>query len=234
MPNIRVNLRVRARSFNVKRTTSAYMTKISLTPDEHINLWNDFRNGDRDAFSRIYEIFTADLYRYGFNLVRNKQLVEDCLHELFLHLHSHKRSLGPTDNIRFYLYRALRRRLLDALDKLKKYNSDDHAFDHAQFIVESFESQYIEEQIQVRQQQMVLAELNKLPKRQKEILYLVYMKGLSYQEAAEVMDISMKSVYNTVNVALTSLRKYIRKSMLREGVLWLNTGFIIHMLFPNT
>lgn len=210
------------------------MTKISLTPDEHINLWNDFRNGDRDAFSRIYEIFTADLYRYGFNLVRNKQLVEDCLHELFLHLHSHKRNLGPTDNIRFYLYRALRRRLLDALDKLKKYDSDEHAFDHAQFIVESFESQYIEEQIQVRQQQMVLAELNKLPKRQKEILYLVYMKGFSYQEAAEVMDISMKSVYNTVNVALTSLRKYIRKSMLREGALWLNTGFIIHMLFPNT
>ncbi|KAA0992117.1 RNA polymerase sigma factor [Dyadobacter aurulentus] len=210
------------------------MTKISLTPDEHTMLWNDFRNGDRDAFSRIYEIFTADLYRYGFNLVRNKQLVEDCLHELFLHLHNHKKSLGPTDNIRFYLYRALRRRLLDALKKVKKYESDEHAFDHAQFIVESFESQYIEEQARIRQQQLVLEELNKLPKRQKEILYLVYMKGLSYQEAAEVMDISMKSVYNTVNVALTSLRKYIRKSLLREEALWLYISFIIHMVFPNT
>ncbi|MCE6992484.1 RNA polymerase sigma factor [Dyadobacter sp. CY323] len=209
------------------------MTKISLTPDEHTSLWNEFRMGDRDAFSRIYEIFTADLYRYGFNLVRNKQLVEDCLHELFLHLHIHKSTLGPTNNIHFYLYRALRRRLLDALKKLKKYDSDEHALNHAEFVVESFEAQYIEDQDQIRQQEMVLTELNKLPKRQKEILYLVYMKGLSYQETADVMDISMKSVYNTVNVALTSLRKYIRTSLLREGALWLNIGFIIHMFFPN-
>ena len=209
------------------------MTKIFLTPDEHTHLWDDFRAGDRDAFSRIYEIFTADLYRYGFNLVRNKQLVEDCLHELFLHLHVHKSNLGATNNIQFYLYRALRRRLLDALKKVKKFDSDEHALDDAHFVVESFESQYIEDQEQIRQQQMVLTELNKLPKRQKEILYLVYMKGLSYQETADVMDISMKSVYNTVNVALTSLRKYIRTSLLREGALWLNIGLIMHMFFPN-
>ncbi len=52
--------------------------------------------------------------------------------------------------------------------------------------------------------------IERLPKRQKEILYLVYMKGLSYPQAAEVMDITLKSVYNTVNVALTTLRRRYR------------------------
>lgn len=195
------------------------MTKISLTPDEHTILWNNFRQGHREAFSSIYEIFTADLYRYGFRLVRNKQMVEDCLHELFLHLHNHKGTLGPTNNIRFYLYRALRRRLLDAVNKVKMYASDQFEFEHADFVVESCEWHFIEEEIQVRQRQIVLAELNKLPKRQKEILYLVYMKGLTYQDAAEVMDISMKSVYNTVNVALSTLRKYMGNSWLLDKTL---------------
>lgn len=194
------------------------MANISLTREEHISLWNSFRNGDHDAFSRIYEIFTADLYRYGYNLVRNKQLVEDCLHELFLYLHHKKSKLGATDNIRFYLYRALRHRLLDALDKRKRYDATADILELPEFTVQPFESLLIEDQLRIRQKEMVLNELDKLPKRQKEILYLVYLKGLTYQETSEVMEISMKSVYNTVNIALGSLKKYVQSAFLREDV----------------
>jgi len=194
------------------------MTKDKLTPAQHTALWNNFRRGDQSAFSQLYELFAADLYRYGYNLVRNKQLVEDCLHELFLHLHTQRSNLGPTDNIRFYLYRAMRRRLTDTLAKLNKYDSDDYVFENAAFLIEPYESEWINDQTLARQKQMVMVELNKLPKRQKEILYLVYMKGLSYQEASEVMNITMKSVYNTVNVALTTLRSYLQETFRREGL----------------
>ena len=64
------------------------MAKDKLTPAEHTALWNNFRSGNKEAFAQLYELFAADLYRYGYNLVRNKQLVEDCLHELFLHLYN--------------------------------------------------------------------------------------------------------------------------------------------------
>ncbi len=197
------------------------MGKDKLKPFEHATLWDSFRGGSDEAFSRLYELFSADLYRYGYNLVRNKQLVEDCLHELFLHLHNHRGRLGPTDNIQFYLYRALRRRLTDSVSKLNKLDSEDYIFDRAEFIIQPHESQLIDQQVLERQRKIVIIELNKLPKRQKEILYLVYMKGLTYQQASEVMDITMKSVYNTINVALTTLRKYLQESFKREGLLFL-------------
>ncbi|WP_394993787.1 RNA polymerase sigma factor [Emticicia sp.] len=195
------------------------MIKDKLTPTEHAALWDNFRSGSKDAFSQLYKLFAADLYRYGYNLVRNKQLVEDCLHELFLHLHAHRSQLGPTDNIRFYMYRSLRRRLTDSLTKLNKFDSDDYIFDNAEFMIEPYESQVIEEQTLERQKQIVIAELNKLPKRQKEILYLVYMKGFTYQEASEAMDITMKSVYNTINVALTTLKGYLQETFKKQGLL---------------
>lgn len=204
------------------------MIKDRLTPAQHAALWDDFRGGSQEAFSQLYELFAADLYRYGYNLVRNKQLVEDCLHELYLHLHTKRSQLGPTDNIRFYLYRSLRRRLTDALTKLNKFDSDDYAFDNAEFLIQPYESDLIEQQTLERRKQIVVAELNKLPKRQKEILYLVYMKGLTYQQAADVMEITMKSVYNTINVALTTLRSYIKETMLREGLL---VGILLLALF---
>jgi DNA-directed RNA polymerase specialized sigma24 family protein len=36
------------------------------------------------------------------------------------------------------------------------------------------------------------------------------MKELTYAQAAEVRDISMKSVYDTVSMALTAMRSYVR------------------------
>ncbi len=198
-----------------------------LTAAQHTLLWDTFRNGDREAFAQLYELFAADLYRYGYNLVRNRQLVEDCLHELYLHLHENHQRLGPTDNIRFYLFRALRRRLLDSVARLNKLDSESYHFDNAEFQIQPHEAMLVEEELVAQQKRIVVAELNKLPKRQKEILYLVYMKGLTYPQAAEVMGITMKSVYNTVNVALASLRTYVSESLrLRETLLSLAGAFM--------
>ncbi len=195
-----------------------------LTTAEHIHLWDAFRQGSRESFAQLYELFAADLYRYGYNLIRNKQVVEDCLHELFLHIHENRERLGPTDNIRFYLYRALRRRLLDTITKLNKFDSDTYVFDGVEFLVQSYEHELVAEQLLDQQKRLVLVELNKLPKRQKEILYLVYMKGLTYQQAAEVMNITMKSVYNTIHVALTTLRTHLPDSFQQGGALLSSLG----------
>jgi RNA polymerase sigma factor (sigma-70 family) len=197
------------------------MAKGKMTALEHTLLWDAFRNGSQEAYAEMYELFAVDLYRYGYNLVKNKELVEDCLHELFLHLHTKRDTLGATNNIQFYMYRSLRRRLTDAVTKQNKFDTNEYVFDNAEFTILPYETFLIEEQTLERQKQLVITELNKLPKRQKEILYLVYMKGLSYQEASEVMDITMKSVYNSINIALTTLRGYLRESFLREGLmLW--------------
>jgi RNA polymerase sigma-70 factor (ECF subfamily) len=195
--------------------------KSQLTPAGHIHLWDSFRSGNREAFLQLYELFAADMYRYGYNLVRNRQVVDDCLHELFLHLYEKRANLGATDNIRFYLFRALRRRLLDTVGRLNKVDSDSYLFTDASFLIQPYERTVIESELVERQKELMRIELNKLPNRQKEILYLVYIKELTYQQAAEVMAITMKSVYNTVNVALATLRVSVRESFEKRGA-WLN------------
>ncbi|CCH00395.1 RNA polymerase, sigma-24 subunit, ECF subfamily [Fibrella aestuarina BUZ 2] len=201
--------------------------KAHLTQSEHIALWNTFRSGQPDAFSTLYSLFSADLYRYGYNLVRNRQVVEDCLHELFLHLHENRSRLGPTDNIRFYLYRSLRRRLLDTVGRLARHGSDEYLFTDAAFTIQPHEHVLIESELAERQKALVTLALNQLPRRQKEILYLVYMKGLTYPQAAEVMAISLKSVYNTINIALMAMRRYVRQSVETSGALLSLIGWLV-------
>lgn len=189
-----------------------------FTPTEHSHLWDRFRTGNREAFSQLYTSFAADLYGYGYNLIRNRQLVEDCLHELFLYIHENRARLGATNNIRYYLYRALRRRLIETVEKHNKLESNAFLFDKSAWLSHSYESLLIKEQVVDYQRRVLEKELNRLPKRQKEILSLVYMQGLTYQQAAEAMNLTMKSVYNTVNIALKTLRGQIVEAVKLHGL----------------
>lgn len=184
-----------------------------LTPAEHSHLWDAFRGGSRPAFSQLYKTFSPGLYRYGYNLVRNRPLVEDCLHELFLYIHENRARLGPTNNIRLYLNCALRRRLLDTLDQFNKLHSDRYLFDKSEFSSLPYESALINEQLIEQQKRFLASELSKLPRRQQEILRLVYMKELTYCQTAEALNISLKTVYNTVNSGLKALRYNARESI---------------------
>lgn len=177
-----------------------------LTPAEHSHLWDAFRSGSRSAFSQLYKTFSPGLYRYGYNLVQNRPLVEDCLHELFLYIHENRARLGATNNIRLYLNCALRRRLLDTLNQVNKLHSDTYLFDQSAVSSLPYESTLINEQILEQQKRFLASELNKLPRRQQEILRLVYMNELTYDQTAEALNISLKTVYNTVNIGLKALR----------------------------
>ena len=51
--------------------------------------------------------------------------------------------------------------------------------------------------------------LNKLPKRQKEAIYLKYYSGLKATEIAEIMDINYQSVVNILHKAIKNLKEEV-------------------------
>jgi len=55
---------------------------------------------------------------------------------------------------------------------------------------------------------MILRALNKLPPRQKEIIYLKIYKGLNYEEISEVMSINYQVVRNLLCQALKTFKKF--------------------------
>ena len=51
--------------------------------------------------------------------------------------------------------------------------------------------------------------LNKLPKRQKEAIYLKYYSGLKATDIAEIMDINYQSVVNILHKAIKNLKEEV-------------------------
>ncbi len=167
--------------------------------------WNAFRSGDDDALMQLYRQHLSALYNYGCNLARDRPLVEDAIHDVFLYLHQHRDGLGIAQNVRAYLMQSLRHRLLYLL---KSRHSAQELTDATAFLVDTAqEPAWVRDEADAERSRRLKSLLNQLPKRQREALYLIYYEQLSYAEAAEIMEVDVKSVYNFVYKALTAIRQ---------------------------
>lgn len=179
-------------------------------------LWDAFRQGDEEAFAYLYRKFSPILYSYGYHLCRNRDQTEDCMQDLFVHLHQHRSQLGETNSIKFYLYRSLRRRIAEKAQANSRWVWDEEQPIRPEFELDvPAESGLIDEQTAHERKQKLDYLLNRLPKRQKEALYLMYFEELSYPEIAQVMGLEIKSVYNLIYNSLLSLRGYIQETNLQ-------------------
>jgi RNA polymerase sigma factor (sigma-70 family) len=185
-------------------------------------LWQAFKLGDSTAFDLVYQRHVRGLYNYGYNLCHQASLTEDAIQDLFVYLYDHRTTLGPTDNIQFYLFRSLRRRLAKAQARKEILEADGYQFDQAQFVCADISSQLIEDEVTQQQQRALRMQINELPKRQREAIFLLYMEGFSYTEVADTMDLEVKSVYNLVNKAVQFLRQHLQ-----------NKGFTLAVLLSS-
>lgn len=176
-------------------------------------IWNDFLQGSKEAYSFIYEKYARMLYNYGYKIAQNKQLTEDCLQDLFLTILESRERLGPTDSIKFYLMRSLRREIVRKVTGSQRFSdSSEEAVD---FRVEfQYEPTWLDSQISHERSEAVFRRLNQLPARQKEALYLKYFDNLSYDEIAGIMGIETTSAYKVIYKAIAALQKRVPASLL--------------------
>ena len=168
-------------------------------------LWDDFLLGRKDAYAYLYDKYAGSLYNYGYKIAQSRELAEDCLQDLFLTLLETRERLSRIDSIKFYLVRSLRREIVRRLTNEQRF---DHDTNSLEFSVDfQYQPTWIDRQISDEQSALLLRELNSLPPRQKEALFLKYFDELSYDEIAGVMGIEQTSAYKLIYKAIASLQK---------------------------
>lgn len=185
-----------------------------------LELWRLFKQGDRRAFQTIYLRYLKDLLNYGYHLVPERNLVKDCLHDLFLDLWVRKSHLGEVSHIKYYLFRALTRRILEQKAKRKKDLLREQSAEQIPYkIVLPFEQKLIEGQDDSINRKKLNQAIAKLSDRQKQVIHLLFYEGFSYEEASNIMNINLRSVYTLAWKAIKVLRKELKHLIC--GILWL-------------
>jgi len=170
-------------------------------------LWNTFKEGNKDSFARIYNLYIEELLSYGYRVTSNRQLIKDSIQDLFLHLWLHRENLSETNSIKFYLFRSLRNRILKNLEK-----QHDISFVADKSVLEnimgdfSYEHELVSQEIQLEQVMKLQKAIEKLPKRQQEAIQLRYHHNFSLEEIADLMQLNNQSVRNLLHKAIGQLR----------------------------
>ena len=65
-------------------------------------------SGDVKAFSRLYDLHVNMLFNYGCRLTTDKELLKDCIHDVFIKIFSKREDLSEIANFKSYLFISLK------------------------------------------------------------------------------------------------------------------------------
>ncbi len=169
-------------------------------------LWEAYKKGDREAFGALFKAYYSPLFLYGSKLIQEPAILEDCIQELFLELWKTTHQV-EVKSVKAYLFKALKYKIYRTLSQRKiqsaNFLKDDMAF------VFSHDQLMIEKEEENERIQLLLKIFEQLSNRQKEVIYLKYYLGLSYDEVSEIMEINYQVARNLLYLAIRSMKKMI-------------------------
>ncbi|MEP0365858.1 MAG: sigma-70 family RNA polymerase sigma factor [Cyclobacteriaceae bacterium] len=172
-----------------------------------LEVWKAFKGGSESAFIYIYEGYYDALVNYGFKFSKDKDLIQDCIQDMFVELRDRRKNLSDTDKIKPYLFKILRLKILKILQKNTKYTNIDEGFKSFDFVI-SYEEHLINRQLSEYQMARLQKAVSNLTTKEREAIFHFYYELHSYEQIAQIMGYSdAKVARNLVYKAVNSLRQ---------------------------
>jgi RNA polymerase sigma-70 factor, ECF subfamily len=147
----------------------------------------------QEALEALVDQYATTLYRVAFSVLRNQSDAEDAVQEAFLRVLRHRETLGDIRDHRVWLIRIVWNIVLDRKRRAKTRPETDDIADVARVMPAT--GLTAEERAAAAQHHAhVLACVEKLPAREREVMMLSAFEELSSVEIAAVLDVTESSV----------------------------------------
>ena len=182
--------------------------------------------GNREAFLRLYNRHVTLLLNYGISITKSRELVKDCVQDLFLTIWQRRETLGEIESMQAYLLTSLRRLIIYKLKKQDKTGIREQEYS-AGGGDETIEETIIRAEGLQFQQNTILEKVEALPPRQREVIFLRFFAEMSYEEIGQLMELNYQGVRNLVYKAISSLRNTLREN--DQGIILLLIALVMLM-----
>jgi len=181
------------------------------------------RNNDRWAFDYIFNEFYQALNYFTQKLVDNTQDAEDIVSHTFQTFFAIKDNFDTLVNVKAFLYITARNRCLDLLRQKQRQAAYKKEL---ALVVGNFSEEQTADVLQVQAEllRQINKEVEQLPDKYRRVFELSFFSGLSNDQIAEHMRISVTNVTSIKSRAV----KKLRVQLLKKGLLSLFIFFINH------
>jgi RNA polymerase sigma-70 factor (ECF subfamily) len=163
--------------------------------------------GDERAFEALFKAHYAPLLAFARKFVADAETAEEIVQDLFFALWEKRDALMPTVSLRSYLFAAVRNACLNHLKHLK-VRAQHQA--HALALPTNFATDPAEDLQAAELEARISLAIAELPDRCGEIFLLSRVEGLKYQEIADQLKLSPRTVEVQIGKALKLLRTQLK------------------------
>jgi RNA polymerase sigma-70 factor (family 1) len=182
------------------------------------------KEGQQDAFTQLYHLYSERIYLNVLKLVKQEQVAQEILQDIFIILWEKRDTIDIQASFRSYLFRIGENKVIDFYRKARR----DHSL-YAYIKAAATEHYtHIEEALLNRENAELLQKaVNSLPAQRKQVFELCKFHGKSYQEVSAALGISPSTVNDHIVKATRAIRQYIHAN--RE----INTALLLFSVFQH-
>jgi RNA polymerase sigma factor (sigma-70 family) len=172
-------------------------------------LYNDYLNGEKEAFEILYNKYKNKIEYFIYNIVKDYQKAEDIAQETFIYVIQHQ--MRENSSFKYYIYLVARSKALNYINVEKRRNEITEKYfanDNEQIEKDVLDIITAEES---KKELLELIEL--LDERYKNAIYLVNIEGLSYEETSKILGETLQNTKNLIHRG----KKQLRKILLKKG-----------------
>lgn len=168
--------------------------------EQHLALLGAVAQGDKKAFSQLYQATSKQLYAISLKMLARKELAEEALQEAYVRIwHNAAEYRTGKGTVLTWMVSIVRYRALDIL-RYNKIRKEDNLSDNDDFVSGS------NEQVTDLEQLLLDKCLQQLDQQQRQAIYLAYFNGCSHQEVVKHLDNPLGTIKSWIRRGLTSLQ----------------------------
>lgn len=172
------------------------------------------QTGDRESFAQLVYRYERELFAYLRHYIGDREMAQDAFQGTFLQVHLKCDTFDPTRRFKAWLYAIATRQAIDARRRQRQHDAislDEPPAgvdDQIARVMELLESTEPAPDARLQDAERVVA-VQKALETQPEILYtviqLVYFQGMSYRDAAAVLEVPIGTVKSRLSLAVSKL-----------------------------
>lgn len=162
--------------------------------------------GDSKGFRWLFEHYHQKVFSYSLRFVKNRQVAEEITSDVFLKLWEKRSQIQTEGSLQQLLLTITRGMAIDHLRKVARTSKSQESYwlNYQSHIPESVEEEKFEENLAAIHEAM-----KGLPPKRRKVFELRYKEELSYQQIAQMLNVSP----NTVKVHLNKATKYLKQQL---------------------
>jgi RNA polymerase sigma-70 factor (ECF subfamily) len=164
----------------------------------------NIKRGNIELYEQLFKHYYKHLVHFSYRYVKNQQIAEDAVHDVFVNIWNKRNELDFTLNFKSYLYTAVKNQSLKYLNKASRFEQFDLEVVFAK-------EENTPDNIMIRDEfdKEISKAISELPEKRREIYCMHRFDNLTYSEIALTLNISIKTVETQMSRSLKYLREHL-------------------------